>query len=501
MGVMRFLVQPSELLDDWPEVHRAYVTGFDRHVFPTQVELEGNLVKCQRPHSDSGKLHVAFPVEQHGRPVLTTTSLREREEPYLLPLELARGKIAELRDQSSAWEIIRMEIPESYRVAERRAFQLLAQASAVQNDPDECCRIARRALTAACDASDVLLKSYTSQRIAVCHRAPSNPPASLGCGLPWGTLNEETKDLFCSTFQAAAIPIEWKRVEPVEGQYHWDIIDQLVDCCAEHRQLPRGGPLIDLGAGGLPQWLQPWEHDILNMQSFVCDWVETAVSRYQGRIRLWEVSAYGNSGGALAISEENRLGLVARTLETAGRNDDDAQLFIRIDQPWGDYQARGHHRLSPFQFVDAVVRSNLGLAGVNLEINVGYRPRGGSSRDMLSFSRLIDYWSMLGIQIHVTLAFPSDVHEDPNANQDLEVATPVWRRPCNEDVQAEWVETFVPLLMSKPAVTGVYWTHLTDAFPHQFPHAGLIRADGTPKPSFEALRSQLSFGTTQPATL
>jgi len=494
MGVMRFLVHPTELLNDWPEIHRAYVSGFDRHVFPTQVELSGNVLTCQRLHSDSGKLHVSFPVEGYGRPVLTTSSLRERESPYLLPLELARGKIAELREQSSQWELIHMAIPDSFRAAERRAFRLFSQASAAQADEQQACHLARQSLVAACEASDILMNAYTEQRLAVSFRAREHPPSSLGCELPWSLLDERTQEWFCSTFQAAALPIEWKRIEPVEGRYEWEIIDQMLECCVEHRQLPRGGPLIDLGAGGLPSWLAPWEHDIINMQSFVCDWVETAVSRYMGRIRLWEVSAYGNSGGALAINEENRLGLVARTLETAARTDDDAQLFIRIDQPWGDYQARGQHRLSPFQFADAVVRSNLGLAGVNLEINVGYQPHGCLSRDMLSFSRLIDYWSLLGIQLHVTLAFPSSATADPAAHDDVEVATPVWTQPCSEEAQAEWIDTFVPLLMAKPAVTGVYWTHFSDAMPHHFPHAGLIRADGTPKPAFEAMQRQKYLG-------
>ncbi len=494
MGVMRFLIAPTELLADWPEVHRAYISGFDRHVFPTQVEISENLLVCRRLQSDSGKLHVAFPVEGFGRPVLSTSSLREREEPYLLALELARGRIAELREQSAVWEQIHMAIPDDFRAAERRAFRLLAQASADQDNPEQSSRLAREALVEACAASDLLLRAYTDQRLAISSRANDTPPASLGCGLPWGLPDEQTKEQFCSLFQAAALPIEWKRIEPVEGQYEWDIIDGLLDCCVEHRQLPRGGPLIDLGTGGLPGWLQPWENDIVNLQSFVCDWVETAVSRYLGRIRLWEVSAYGNSGGALAISEENRLGLVARTLETAGRTDDDAQLFIRIDQPWGDYQARGQHRLSPFQFADAVVRSNLGLAGVNLELSVGYRPHGCLSRDMFSFSRLIDDWSRLGIQLHITLAFPSSGAADPVANDDLEVAPPVWNQPCSEEAQAEWIETFIPLLMAKPAVTGVYWNHFSDAAPHHFPNAGLLRPDGTPKLAYNAMQCQQHIG-------
>ena len=493
MGVMRFLIQPVELLDDWPEMYRAYVTGFDRHVFPTRVELDGDVMTCRRPHSDSGKLHVAFPVEGFGRPVLSTSSLPEREAPYLLPLELARGKIGELRDQSATWELAKMAIPEEYRRAERRAFHLFSQATAAQADLSHASRLAREALQEACSATDHLLNSYTRQRLAVSQHVPTSPPASLGCLLE-ELPDEATRESFCSTFQAIAVPITWKQIEPNEGEYRWDLLDRLIDWASDRRLILRGGPLINLAAGGLPDWLAQWEHDVLNMQSFVCDFVETAITRYQGRIRLWEVSAYGNSGGALALSEENRLGLVARTLESAIKSDDDAQLFIRVDQPWGDYQARGQHRLSPFQFVDAIVRSNLGLAGVNLEINVGYRPRGCSSRDLLGFSRLIDHWSMLGIQLHVTLAFPSSDGIDPAADDDLEVDKSTWRQDCSEQTQSDWIRTFVPLLMSKPSVTGVYWSHFSDGQPHRLPNAGLIRADGVPKPGLDVLRELQDLG-------
>lgn len=488
MGVMRFLIQPAEVLDDWPEVYRAYVTGFDQHVFPTRVEIDGEVMTCRRPHSDSGKLHVAYPVEGYGRPVLSTSSLPENEEPYLLPLELARGKISQLRDQSATWELARMSIPAEYRDAERRAFKLFSQATACQQDTQKSSELSHAALREACTATEILLQAYTRQRLMVSQHAPSSPPASLGCMLAQLPEARQTRELFRSCFQAIAIPIAWKQIEPQEGVYHWEALDELVEFATDERMIIRGGPLVSFAAGGLPDWLARWEHDVLNMQSFLCDYVETAISRYQGRIRLWEVSAYGNSGGALALSEENRLGLVARTLEAATKNDDDAQLFIRIDQPWGDYQARGQHRLSPFQFVDAIVRSNLGLAGVNLEINIGYRPQGCSSRDLLGFSRLIDHWSMLGIQLHVTLAFPSSDEPDPHADGELEVAGSVWQEPCSQQVQAQWIATYVPLLMAKPAVTGVYWTHFSDGQPHRLPFAGLAHADGTLKPGLEVLR-------------
>ena len=53
----------------------------------------------------------------------------------------------------------------------------------------------------------------------------------------------------------------------------------------------------------------------------------------------------------------------------------------------GRIPGNGEHRLTPFQFVDALVRSSLGLSGVNLEIAVGYDPIGTRRRDLLAVSR------------------------------------------------------------------------------------------------------------------
>lgn len=43
------------------------------------------------------------------------------------------------------------------------------------------------------------------------------------------------------------------------------------------------------------------------------------------------------------------------------------------------------------------------------------------------------------------------------------------------------------MLMSKHSVAGIYWPHVTDAAPHELPHAGLLRPDGTAKPAFERI--------------
>src|SRR5262245_66514871 len=104
MGVMRFVVHPQSLLADWPEVHRAYLNGVDQAAWPTRIEVSGNQLVCRRQNSDSGKLNIAWPVPGFGRPMLATASLREREEPYVLAVELAVGRIVRGRYLVEAWE-------------------------------------------------------------------------------------------------------------------------------------------------------------------------------------------------------------------------------------------------------------------------------------------------------------------------------------------------------------------------------------------------------------
>ena len=124
---------------------------------------------------------------------------------------------------------------------------------------------------------------------------------------------------------------------------------------------------------------------------------------------------------------------MARTLEVARQVDGDAQFFLRIDQPWGGYQAQGEHRLSPCQFVDALLRFGTGLAGVNLEVPVGYAGRGMAPRDLLEFSRMLDLWTVLEVPLHVTLAFPSSSHADKYASETIIQEKTGWRQPWSTD--------------------------------------------------------------------
>jgi GH35 family endo-1,4-beta-xylanase len=495
MGLIRFAVHPASLMEDWPEVYRGYLSGADGRVFPTRIEVDGQVVGCGRTTSESSKFHVAFPVPGFGRPVVITASLPEREQPYLLVVELARGKIVQMRNQASAWELAGMQIPAAFTEPSKAAHRAFARAASSQTDPETATGLATEALHHAFRAAEILTMAYATQALAGRLQRFGSIPSSVGCELQGSVPDQDANELFTAAFNAATVAVPWRSIEAVEGEYNWEPIDRQLEWCEQQKNeqqklLVRGGPLIDLGPDGLPDWLARWKHDVFNLRSFICDFVETAISRYVGRIRVWEVVARGNSGGALTMSEENRLMLTASVLGVAKQIDEEAQLIIRVDQPWGDYVARGQHRLSPLQFVDALHRSGVGLAGVNLELAMGYLPRGSARRDLLDIARLIDSWSVLNLPIQVTLAVPSSGEDDPLSYPDWEVEPRLWPTGCSDDNQAECIDRVTELLLAKQSVAGVFLSHFSDANPHQFPFAGVLRADGTPKPALERIITQ-----------
>ena len=110
MGVMRFLVPRRErLAKDAPD--RAYFTGLDEIPWQSRTQLTEEGLVVRRAESDSGNFHIPWNVAGHGELMLSTASLMEREKPYLLQVELARGTIHRTRGQLAQWQAAGLALP------------------------------------------------------------------------------------------------------------------------------------------------------------------------------------------------------------------------------------------------------------------------------------------------------------------------------------------------------------------------------------------------------
>jgi hypothetical protein len=97
-------------------------------------------------------------------------------------------------------------------------------------------------------------------------------------------------------------------------------------------------------------------------------------------------------------------------------------------------------------------------------------------------------YSLLNVPLHVWMALPSAVGPDHNADPLVRVESAQWPVPVNELLQSTWGARWVALAVAKPFVRTLSWLQLSDALPHLYPHAGLLRADQTPKPLFSWLQ-------------
>jgi hypothetical protein len=440
----------------------------------------------------------------------TSATLMERSKPYHVQIELARGKVNQLRGQLSDWLGGGLEVPAA--VLEQVRAATLAFSRAVTQGPVEQAEAqAQQALTLAYAAADQLVRLYVDQVFRVrqqrmprldttlgCRLASARPGAGAGPGSGAGSGSgagpgspdpaEAANTALLGACNTVCLPLAWNEIEPAEADYNWGPQDALLDW-AQSKGLPvSAGPLIDFSKARLPDWLWLWEGDLPSLASFMCDYVETAIKRYRGRIHSWQLTGASNYAALLGLSEDELLWLTVRMVEAARQSDPTLDLVIGIAQPWGDYMAVEDRTHSPFVFADTLIRSGLNLAALDLELVMGVAPRGSYCRDLLETSRLLDMYALLGVPLRVTLGYPSADAPDPAADPELRVAAGSWHGSLRPDIQADWATAFAELAICKPAVQGILWTHFSDAQPHQFPHCGLVDAEGNLKPALERLR-------------
>ncbi len=469
MGTIQFDVEYPEYIPAYG-LDRADFVTFDGRIIPSQTTLEDRTLVCVRPRNDSSHLRLLYRPHPRAAPVIThSTSLCERSEPYRLEVELARGELSRLRNYFGIWTGAGLAVSDTItRLMHdaQRTFFRSATASGSAADAIESLLITR-------DAIGELCRLYTGQRLAWRRERTSHFPVSLGCSLH--TVPRQPEQ-FLKVFSSAALRTRWSDLEPKDGHYEWDALDELVDWATEHRLLIQGGPLIDLVDDTLPEWIRPWKSDLVNLQSFAADFVETVVSRYIGRIRHWEIVCGGNRGDAVRLSEEDRLNLVIAAVEAARQVDEQIQISLRIVQPWGESLGSPDNCLSPIQFIDTLRRTGVRISDVSLDIRVAVQepvrpPFWSLPRDHLGLSQLLDHWSLLQMPLNVVLGLPRFF---PDSERPQEIAAG----------QAQWIHQTLLMCLSKERVTGIVF----DPWESHDSREGLLRSDSSLHPAWNVVR-------------
>jgi hypothetical protein len=460
--------------------------GHDRAPTPTRSDLADDLLVLERDLGESGPAYIPWPVPRAGHLMTPTTTLMFRDRPYRLVTELARGKLNQVRNQYADWHSGGLlPAPDVESLLEWATHRF--GAAILDGDSPVADHAANESLALAHEAADLLVRRYEDQVYKLRKSRQPKLDSALGCRL--GAVPARgIDDAFRLSFNSAVIPLTWRTIEPMESNYRWAETDAAINWAVERGLRVFAGPVIDFSAHGLPDYVLRLRGEPLSFKSLMSDFVETVVSRYRGKVSRWLITTGANGSDALGINEEDLIRLTAVASDAAWQIDANLQLVFGLSQPWGDYLSSGPFEYSPFVYADTLLRSGLPFAGIELEWYFGTSPRGSYCRDALNASQLLDLYGVLGVPVHVSLAYPSAGTTDAKADTDEEVAAAGRWRDFTPDAQADWAATFASLALCKSFVAGVYWDHLSDAETHRIPHAGLVDAGGAIKPAFDRLR-------------
>jgi hypothetical protein len=465
-----------------------FAGGYDQTPVPTKIEVRDGRLIASRALQESGYLLVPWPIEGLGVVLTSTATIRERAEPYNLLVELARGKLNQVRCQSSDWCEMGLQLPRDFPAQLSSLARLFGSAVLSQDSPDGSA-IAERVLQQSHTLAARLVQVYIEQLFATRLHESGKLTTRFAARSPVAAQPAHAAEVR-SAFNAAAVAFRWKDIEPQESQYDWAATDQAVSGALAAKVPITGGPVIDLTPGMLPDWTRKWTRgDVSTPTAFMSDFLETIVKRYKGHIRRWVVVAGANQADTLGLSDDDRFRLVARLFEAATQADPKLELVLSIAQPWGDYLTNEDETISPLAFADDLSRHGVKISAVELELRSGVMPRGSLPRDLLETSRVLDLFSVLQLPLEVVFSCPSSDAPDSNAIGGQAVWSHGWPAGLTPDVQAAWGAAFTALALCKPHVRSVTWDHWSDAAAHLTPNGGLIDAAGTPKPLLARLRS------------
>jgi hypothetical protein len=367
------------------------------------------------------------------------------------------------------------------------AQRALSQAVTHQDEPDAAAQFADQSLAAALAGIETLATAQSAQLIAARRQGGVRLSTLLGVNLghwkPGGPLTESVS----AAFNTVQVPLTWRDIEAREGHRDFSVADAQIDAARAAGFKICGGPLLTLDKPSLPDWTYMFgEDDIDSFRACVSEHIQAVVSHFRGRVHLWICSSGLNIENDFTPSEEERLRLAVLTIDSIRRQDPRSPIVLSIDQPWAAFMGRHEYDLSPLHFADALVRAELGLSGLGLELNIGYTPDGSEPRDALEFAHQMERFASLGLPLLLSVTVPSGTERDPKALRKSEVIH-FDAGPLSPASQLHWAERVLPTLLARQPVQGILWNQLRDSQTHLLAHGGLVDERDKPKPLLDYL--------------
>ncbi len=478
--MLRFAVYEDDGLTGEDPLLGACLIGADDLAEPGKISFQDGEIHVTRKGNRSTALSLQYDAGRMGVLMLQTCLLPDRNEPYILALELARHRIKFFITKSEEWQMFELS-------AEHPAMKLWEQArrrftrALTASTREDAAKAARQALVDAIEATELLAMAHAE---ILLHRRFAQRPASsttLAVRVWPTTQSSSTCDAAAKEFDVVVLPMRWSELEKEEGNYDFAALDRTVQWAVSLGKPIIAGPLIDFSKQAVPNWLYVWQNDYDTCRDLVYDHVERLVKRYAEFVSIWNLASGLNTNENFKLKFEQMIDLTRMAALRVKQERKNARVMLEVAHPFGEDCAFHADSIAPVTFVDRVVQEGVRLNCIGVKMMMGRQDCGMATRDLMQISHALDRYFLLDVPVLLTaIGVPSEEVDDRGGR---------WLEPWSDSLQARWATRLFAIAMSKPYVETITWCDLYDHDRAELPKAGLIDGRGKPKSALQRLVS------------
>ena len=482
----------------------AYVFGQDSIPVRADLAFANGQVSCMKRVPGACGLAVVWESGAAGRFLLPTTRLPERAKPYNLNVELARAQMTRIAQKREDWGLFDYTDAAKLNKEFDDVRDKFVQALQCE-DPGKASLLADQSLEDGLTLGEKMALFHAEVLLS---RRKTLPQAAVnvgfGCMVDLLSTKDEYTDRLREAFDYVTIPMPWKVAEPKERQYQYTQIDAWVNWAARNRKPITAGPLLSFEPAKLPEWLYLWEHDYEALRDVIYEHIQRIVQRYEKQVKVWNVVSGLHAFNSFNLNFEQLMELTRMSCLAVKKLAPRSQVMIELQMPWGEYYARNQRTIPPLLYADMAVQGGVKFDAFGIQMHMGVPVDGYFVRDLMQVSSLLDEFVGFGKPLHVTACeVPSDIIPDAwdawGGRESIPKAG-CWHTPWSQRLQAEWLQAFYRVSMSKPFVETICWRDLADYEGHFMSHGGLCKNNLEPKLAYKELRNFRSAMTVQART-
>jgi len=483
--MLKFLVFDDDCMNKGFPLHQSYLIGSDNNALRANITFKDGLIACQKREPGVAAMALLYDAGASGQLVLQTCLLPEREDPYILSLELARHRLLSIYNKLEDWSMFEVGPDQSVMQRFEAARRQFVKALCYQKDDQlQADQLAKTCLAESIEAGEALTLDRAESLLV---RRVANgmiPKYPIGCRV---SVSEQAEDIggdLLKRFNIFYLPTPWREIVPQEGQYRWGNVDRWSTWFARQRVPVIAGPIVSFEKADLPDWLFAGDLEYPAIRDQIYEHTQRVVSRYRSVVKVWNVISDLHVNSHFGFNFEQLMELSRMTTMLVKKIQPASRTLVEISQPFGEYYATNQRSIPPLMYADLLMQSAIAFDGFVIKLLMGQSGNGQKTRDLMQISHLLDQFGVYGKPVTLVVAVPSGPPPSAKASRGG-----YWHSLWSQSVQARWLEAIFNIAISKPSVEFVMWYQWRDCTDAELPQAGLIDSHCQPKIAFHKLEA------------